>query len=81
MYQHIASHVNYGGLTLKNPIVLAPTSMGLSREELTQRLVRVADPFGRRRSSPAARLSCTSMSAATRSAWGHNGPPGHPLHL
>lgn len=42
MYEHINSPVNYGGVTLKNPIVFAPTSLGASQEEMTQRLVRIA---------------------------------------
>ena len=42
MYEHISSPVCYGGVTLKNPIVFAPTSLGLSAEEMTQKLVRIA---------------------------------------
>lgn len=42
MYETIASPVNYGGLTLKNRIIFAPTSLGLSREELLERLHRIA---------------------------------------
>ena len=42
MYEHINSPVNYGGVTLKNPIVFAPTSLGVPQEEMTQRLVRIA---------------------------------------
>lgn len=42
MYEHTNSPVNYGGVTLKNPIVFAPTSLGVSQEEMTQRLVRIA---------------------------------------
>ena len=42
MYQHIGSPVDYGGITLKNAIVFAPTSLGLPQEELRERLVRIA---------------------------------------
>ena len=42
MYEHINRPVNYGGAILKNPIVFAPTSLGVSQEEMIQRLVRIA---------------------------------------
>ena len=38
MYETINSPLNYGGLTLKNRILFAPTSLGLSREELLERI-------------------------------------------
>lgn len=31
MYETILSPLNYGGLSLKNRIIFAPTSLGLSR--------------------------------------------------
>lgn len=31
MYEMITSPVNYGGIVLKNRIIFAPTSMGLTR--------------------------------------------------
>lgn len=42
MYERITSPVNYGGMELKNPIIFAPTSMGLSEEELIERYRRIA---------------------------------------
>ncbi len=42
MYETISSPLNYGGLTLKNRILFAPTSMGLPREVLVERLRRIA---------------------------------------
>ena len=42
MYETINSPVNYGGLSLKNRIIFAPTSLGLSQEEQTERLRRIA---------------------------------------
>ena len=33
MYETINSSVNYGGLELKNRIIFAPTTFGLSDEE------------------------------------------------
>lgn len=42
MYETIGSPVNYGGLTLKNRIIFAPTSMGLPQDELIERLRRIA---------------------------------------
>ena len=42
MYQTINSPVNYGGLTLKNRIIFAPTSMGVPTQEWLARLQRIA---------------------------------------
>ena len=42
MYETIQSPFNYGGLTLKNRILFAPTSLGLSREETLERLRSIA---------------------------------------
>lgn len=42
MYETIRGPLNYGGLTLKNRIIFAPTSLGLSREETLQRLQKIA---------------------------------------
>lgn len=42
MYETLCSPVDYGGLTLKNRIVFAPTSMGLPRQELLARLRAIA---------------------------------------
>ena len=42
MYETINSPVNYGGLTLKNRILFAPTSLGLPPEEQIARLRRIA---------------------------------------
>ena len=42
MYETINSPVNYGGLTLKNRIIFAPTSMGLSEDELIARYRAIA---------------------------------------
>ncbi|MGI6031412.1 MAG: bilirubin reductase [Eubacteriales bacterium] len=42
MYEWICSPVDYGGLTLKNRIIFAPTSMGLSQEEWLDRLTAIA---------------------------------------
>ena len=42
MYETITSPVNYGGLTLKNRIIFAPTSMGLPEEELIARYRAIA---------------------------------------
>lgn len=42
MYETIASPFNYGGLELKNRIIFAPTSLGLSQEEQVERLRRIA---------------------------------------
>ena len=32
MYETLNSPVNYGGITLKNRVIFAPTSMGLGAE-------------------------------------------------
>ena len=42
MYETINSPLDYGGLILKNRIIFAPTSMGLPRQELLERLGRIA---------------------------------------
>ncbi|MGO5029623.1 bilirubin reductase [Candidatus Agathobaculum pullicola] len=42
MYETINSPVNYGGLTLKNRIIFAPTSMGLPEDELIARYRTIA---------------------------------------
>lgn len=42
MYETINSPLNYGGLTLKNRILFAPTSLGLPPEEQIARLRRIA---------------------------------------
>lgn len=42
MYETITSPVNYGGLTLKNRIIFAPTSMGLPEDELIARYCAIA---------------------------------------
>ena len=42
MYESLKQPVNYGGLTLKNPILFAPTTFGLPQEELAARLGRIA---------------------------------------
>ena len=42
MYETILSPMNYGGLTLKNRIIFAPTTMGLPQEELEERLRSIA---------------------------------------
>ena len=42
MYETILSPMNYGGLTLKNRIIFAPTTMGLPQEELEARLRSIA---------------------------------------
>lgn len=42
MYETILSPMNYGGLTLKNRIIFAPTSMGLPREQWLARLREIA---------------------------------------
>ena len=41
MYETILSPLNYGGLSLKNRIIFAPTSLGLSQAEQIERLRRV----------------------------------------
>lgn len=42
MYETINSPLNYGGLTLKNRIIFAPTTLGLPWEEQVERLRRIA---------------------------------------
>lgn len=42
MYDTIKSPLNYGGITLKNRIIFAPTTMGLSHDELKERLRKIA---------------------------------------
>ncbi len=42
MYDTIRSPLNYGGLTLKNRVIFAPTSLGLPQEELLERLRKIA---------------------------------------
>ena len=42
MYERISSPVDYGGLTLKNRIIFAPTTLGLSEEEQLSRLEAIA---------------------------------------
>ena len=42
MYETILSPADYGGLTLKNRIIFAPTSMGLPREQWIARLRAIA---------------------------------------
>lgn len=42
MYETINTPLNYGGLTLKNRIIFAPTSLGLSQEEQLERLRKIA---------------------------------------
>ena len=43
MYETILSPVEIGGLTLKNRIVFAPTSLGLKGEELEQKITAIAE--------------------------------------
>ena len=42
MYNKIGSPMNYGGITLKNRIIFAPTTMGLSQEEYLEKLKGIA---------------------------------------
>ena len=42
MYETILSPINYGGLTLKNRIIFAPTSMGLPREQWLERVQTIS---------------------------------------
>ena len=42
MYETILSPVDYGGLTLKNRIIFAPTSMGLPRDQWLEKLRAIA---------------------------------------
>ena len=43
MYETILSPVNYGGLTLKNRIIFAPTTFGLSDEEYFEKIRKIAE--------------------------------------
>ena len=42
MYEKIKTPVDYGGIELKNPIIFAPTSMGLPEAELLERYRKLA---------------------------------------
>ena len=42
MYETINTPLSYGGVTLKNRVIFAPTSMGLGQEDLTKRLAGIA---------------------------------------
>ena len=42
MYEAILSPVDYGGIILKNRIIFAPTTMGLSRDAFLTRLRQIA---------------------------------------
>lgn len=42
MYEILNTPVNYGGLELKNRVIFAPTSLGLSQEEQLERLRAIA---------------------------------------
>ena len=42
MYQAINNPVNYGGLELKNRIIFAPTTFGLSDEEYFEKIRKIA---------------------------------------
>ena len=42
MYETLSSSVSYGGLTLKNRIIFAPTSLGLPAEECIEKVRRIA---------------------------------------
>lgn len=42
MYETLCSPVDYGGLPLKNRILFAPTSMGLPRQQLLERMRAIA---------------------------------------
>ena len=43
MYETILSPINYGGLQLKNRIIFAPTTFGLSDEEYLARIRSIAE--------------------------------------
>ena len=43
MYETIQTPFNYGGLTLKNRIIFAPTTFGLSDEEYLARIRSIAE--------------------------------------
>ena len=42
MYETINSPINYGGLELKNRIIFAPTTLGVSEEEYFERIRGIA---------------------------------------
>ena len=42
MYELIESPIDYGGLTLKNRIIFAPTTFGLPQTEMIARLAKIA---------------------------------------
>ena len=42
LYEAINTPVNYGGITLKNPIIFAPTTMGLRQKEYFERIRQIA---------------------------------------
>ena len=42
MYETIASPVNYGGLTLKNRIIFAPTPLGLKKGAYREKIRQIA---------------------------------------
>lgn len=42
MYETINSPLNYGGISLKNRIIFAPTTLGLPRDAMVQRLSEIA---------------------------------------
>lgn len=42
MYKTVNSPINYGGLELKNRIIFAPTTLGVSEEEYFERIRRIA---------------------------------------
>ena len=42
MYETIQTPFNYGGLTLKNRIIFAPTTFGLSDEDYFEKIRRIA---------------------------------------
>ena len=42
MYETIASPVNYGGLTLKNRIIFAPTTLGLKKDAYREKIRQIA---------------------------------------
>lgn len=44
MYQAINNPVNYGGLELKNRIIFAPTTFGLSDEEYFEKIQKNRQP-------------------------------------
>ena len=43
MYETIQTPFNYGGLTLKNRIIFAPTTFGLSDEDYFEKIRRSPD--------------------------------------